>query len=96
MLSVRPVFASTDPAMRGNHVIYHHGEFNSCPGCGRSNWYVGRLTAECAFCATALQLREASITEQPVIFRRGRPGSVSSAKPYSGIIRRGIGNRGLR
>jgi hypothetical protein len=27
-----------------------------CPGCGRTHWLVGRSTAECAFCATALPL----------------------------------------
>jgi hypothetical protein len=25
-----------------------------CPGCGHSNWLVGRSMAECAICATAL------------------------------------------
>lgn len=41
---------------RGNHVAYHQGEVNHCPGCGRSNWYVGRMNAECAFCATAIPI----------------------------------------
>jgi hypothetical protein len=27
------------------------------PGCGHSNWYVGRLLAECAMCNTVLPLR---------------------------------------
>lgn len=31
-------------------------EANPCPGCGKSHWYVGRLTAECAFCGTALPI----------------------------------------
>lgn len=31
-----------------------------CPGCGRANWHVGRATAECAFCATALPLEKAA------------------------------------
>lgn len=35
---------------------YRSGESNSCPGCGRQNWIVGRLMAECAFCGTALTL----------------------------------------
>ena len=47
-------------AKRGHHVIYRAQETNRCPGCGRSNWHVGRLTAECAFCGTAVPLAEAS------------------------------------
>jgi hypothetical protein len=31
-------------------------ETNHCPGCGKSHWMIGRLTAECAFCGTALPL----------------------------------------
>jgi hypothetical protein len=41
---------------RGYRLVYRAGEVNHCPGCGRSQWYVGRLTAECAFCATAIPL----------------------------------------
>jgi hypothetical protein len=33
---------------------------NPCPGCGKSNWYVGRATAECAFCGSALPIAETS------------------------------------
>lgn len=43
-----------DPARRGYHIVYRENETNHCPGCGRSHWYVGRLSAECAFCGTAL------------------------------------------
>ncbi len=50
-----------DPAVRGYHVVYREQEVNHCPGCGRSHWYVGRLMAECGFCATALPLADASI-----------------------------------
>jgi hypothetical protein len=44
------------PESRGNFAIYRRGEINRCPGCGRTHWIVGRLMAECAFCATALPL----------------------------------------
>ena len=47
-----------DPALRGYHAIYRDNEVNHCPGCGRSQWLVGRVSAECAFCATALPLVE--------------------------------------
>ena len=45
-----------DPAHRGYHVVYRENEVNHCPGCGRSHWYVGRVSAECGFCGTALPL----------------------------------------
>jgi hypothetical protein len=48
------------PASRGYHAVYHDNEVNHCPGCGRTHWIIGRLSAECAFCATALPLKEAS------------------------------------
>jgi len=39
---------------------YQQGEHNHCPGCGRSQWLIGRSTAECAFCHTALPLADSS------------------------------------
>ena len=47
-----------DPSRRGYHVVYRENQPNFCPGCGRSHWYVGRLSAECGFCGTALPLAE--------------------------------------
>ena len=44
------------PDQRGYHVVYRDHETNHCPGCGRSQWLIGRLMAECAFCSTALPL----------------------------------------
>lgn len=53
----------TDPSFdplawrhQGYMLSYHEGEINHCPGCGRHNWILGRLMAECAFCETALPL----------------------------------------
>jgi hypothetical protein len=48
-----------DPRTRGYHAVYREGAVNHCPGCGRTHWYLGRMLAECAFCATALPLQEA-------------------------------------
>lgn len=48
-----------DLAGRGHHVVYRSEETNRCPGCGRAQWHVGRQTAECAFCGTAIALAEA-------------------------------------
>lgn len=50
-----------DPSNRGYHAVYRDGEINHCPGCGRTHWLIGRLSAECAFCSTALPLKEASM-----------------------------------
>jgi hypothetical protein len=59
-----------DPALRGYHAVYRSGQVNHCPGCGRSHWLVGRLSAECGFCATALPLVEGGMNGTG-LFRRG-------------------------
>lgn len=38
----------------GYRPVYRPKETNHCPGCGGSNWLIGRLSAECARCATAV------------------------------------------
>ena len=43
---------------RGFQPVFRSQASNTCPGCGRSHWLVGRSTAECAFCATALPIAE--------------------------------------
>jgi hypothetical protein len=70
---VNAIAATFDPAMRGFHAVYRDGETNHCPGCGRTQWYVGRQLAECAFCATALPL-ESTLGQAPAatITRRGQ------------------------
>jgi hypothetical protein len=57
-----PSFAAS-LAKRGHHIVYRANEPNHCPGCGRSQWYVGRVSAECSFCGTAVPLAEASRQE---------------------------------
>lgn len=57
MASIAPKVTSLDAAKRGYHVPYR-GVSTACPGCGRSHWIIGRLSAECAFCTTALPLEE--------------------------------------
>lgn len=49
-----------DPSARGHHVVYRLNESNRCPGCGHSQWFVGRVTAECGLCGTAVALAEAT------------------------------------
>lgn len=48
-----------NPAVRGYHGLYRENEVNHCPGCGRAQWIIGRTTAECVFCETALPLESA-------------------------------------
>jgi len=43
---------------RGYRLLFRSQGSNTCPGCSRSHWHVGRTTAECAFCATALPIAE--------------------------------------
>lgn len=43
-------------AHTGYRIAYRQHEANHCPGCGQSHWVIGRTTAECAFCGTALPL----------------------------------------
>ena len=57
-----PSFAAT-LAQRGHHIVYRINADNHCPGCGRSHWYIGRLSAECGFCGTAVPLAETSVVE---------------------------------
>jgi hypothetical protein len=61
-----------DPARRGYHVVYRENQVNHCPGCGRSHWYIGRLSAECGFCGTALPRVEALTMGAGLFVSRGR------------------------
>lgn len=57
------------PYERGYHAVYREHEINHCPGCGRTHWLVGRVSAECAFCGTALALAEAGMRSGPVVIQ---------------------------
>lgn len=47
--------------LAGFRVLYRPGVI--CPACAGRNWHVGRATAECARCATALPLAPAEAGE---------------------------------
>lgn len=51
-------------AQRGFMPLYRTGDVNHCPGCGGLSWHVGRMSAECATCATAIPL--ADVAAQPM------------------------------
>jgi hypothetical protein len=59
-----------DPQSRGYGAIYRPGQTNHCPGCGRTNWHIGTMTAECAFCATALPLEQSRPAAAPTFWTR--------------------------
>ncbi len=60
-------------ALTGYRVAYRPQQQNYCPGCGGSHWVIGRLTAECAFCATALPLVAGGNSGNGLIRQRGEP-----------------------
>lgn len=56
MATAAPIASLDRP--RQCYVAPYRGAGTECPGCGRSHWHVGRITAQCAFCATAIPLPE--------------------------------------
>lgn len=40
-------------AMHRPSVLYYVGRANPCVCCGKSNWDVGRVVAQCMFCDSA-------------------------------------------
>jgi hypothetical protein len=73
-----------DLATRGYQVLFRPNEANHCPGCGRAQWYVGRITAECVFCQTALPLADSHWGESGARERKYVP--VSGARSFSGSV----------
>lgn len=65
-------------AKRGHHIVYRANEANHCPGCGRSQWYIGRVSAECGFCGTAVPLAETTRHEPVATSPRPRNASLSA------------------
>ena len=65
-----PVSFKLKLAARGYQILFHADETNRCPGCGHSQWYVGRVTAECAYCGTALAIAESNMAGFDPIGRR--------------------------
>lgn len=55
----------------GYRVAYRQQETNYCPGCGQSQWIIGRATAECAGCGTALPLVAGAVLGTGLFRSRG-------------------------
>lgn len=58
-------------ARSGYRVAYREHEPNHCPGCGQSQWIIGRTTAECAFCATAIPINTGGASGSGVTRSKG-------------------------
>ncbi|VXC82809.1 hypothetical protein [Sphingomonas sp. AX6] len=71
MASTRPPFAI---GRSGYRIAYYAHEINHCPGCGKSHWLMGRMTAECAYCSTALPLNEGAMVGNGLF--RGKTGKI--------------------
>jgi hypothetical protein len=67
-------------AKRGHHIVYRANESNHCPGCGRSHWYIGRVSAECGFCGTAVPLAEARHDDTVVPITRAKPAAADQRR----------------
>lgn len=73
---------------RGHHVVYRANESNRCPGCGHANWHVGRMTAECAFCGTAVPLAEADWSGSGSAAAASVREDVKSGRTHDGVAER--------
>jgi hypothetical protein len=73
-------FADIPPRVatrNGFTALYHGDVVNHCPACGHTHWTIGRSTAECAFCETALPLAASSPQPmQPLFYYRGTKTAV--------------------
>ena len=68
-----------DPSLRGFHVVYRHDVVNHCPSCGRTHWIIGRFSAECGFCATALPMVETGMMGSGTHSRNRHPTEIVTA-----------------
>lgn len=59
-------------APMGYRIVYRMNETNHCPGCGQMHWIIGRTSAECAFCATAVPLQDGRTTGSGLVRARGK------------------------
>lgn len=76
-------------AQRGHHIVYRANAENHCPGCGRSHWYIGRVSAECGFCGTAVPLAEARHDDGPSPAQRPRTTSSADQRQHPRMTAKG-------
>jgi hypothetical protein len=80
---------AADLAKRGHHIVYRANEANRCPGCGRSHWYIGRVSAECGFCGAAVPLAETTRHETVAASPRKRNASPADQRRFPRISAKG-------
>ena len=69
-MGLRPAETALDRAP-GYAILYHSGTVNHCPGCAGTQWLVGRASAQCAHCGTALPLaRQGEWVYRPMFVSR--------------------------
>ena len=63
MLTLNQLFGARehDAGLRA-YAVYCPDDPDPCPACGGRQWTIGRVTAECVVCATALPLVDAGDT----------------------------------
>jgi len=71
----------------GKRVLFRPGEPKTCPECGSSQWIVGRRTAGCGSCATAVPRAEVKLTGAGAF--RSRQGWWRPREMRSYLIRSG-------
>ena len=81
-------------AKRGHHIVYRSDGANHCPGCGRSQWYIGRVSAECGFCGTAVPLAETARHDS--VPANPRPRSLSASADQRRFPRMAAKDRKLK
>lgn len=77
--------------MAGFQVYFHRDTVNHCPYCGHSQWVVGRVTAECGLCHSALPIKNPEFSGGG-ISRVGSGKSTITRQPMTGfdLLRYGI------
>jgi hypothetical protein len=77
MLTLNQLFGARehDAGLRA-YAVYRTNHPEPCPTCGGRHWRIGRVSAECATCATALPLVDAGSTGDGLI-----RGTLRSAGP---------------
>ncbi|MCH8616568.1 PilZ domain-containing protein [Sphingomonas sp. SM33] len=76
-------------ANRGHHIVYRANASNHCPGCGRSQWFVGRVSAECGFCGTAVPLAEARHDDSGGVSVGRRPAGTANQRRHERMPAKG-------
>ena len=54
-----------NPNVRGYHAVYHDGEVNHCPGCGRTHWLIGRCRPNAPSAPPRFRSRKRRPTDLP-------------------------------